>query len=327
MAKVDIWMPVYIGDYLGDTIELSAEEHGAYLLLLMHYWLKKGEIGDDVIRLARVCKVDEKTCSFILGYYFTHENGNYRNKRADIEMANAESKRLAATENGKKGGRPPKNNPEITDSFFVGIPRRNPQESSSPPPSSLQEEREEEEATGEPSHPSFQPHTVHTPNNATSRIDKLRIAWNYAGLPECRYTVFNFRDFERSDCMRAVSFYTDEEIEKAIQNYAGIVKSAEHEIFPYKGFTTFMAKGVEQFIDKADPWTTKKRRVTESEKKTATEYKERGGFEVPEKTCACCGNTWKSSMATCPKCHYEGGDIEEHKHWYFDRFGERLPES
>ena len=56
MPKVDIWMPIYIGDYLGDTIELSAAEHGAYLLLLMHYWLKKGEIGEDIERLSRVCK-------------------------------------------------------------------------------------------------------------------------------------------------------------------------------------------------------------------------------------------------------------------------------
>jgi len=126
--------------------------------------------------------------------------------------------------------------------------------------------------------------------------------------------------------MRAISFYTDEEIEKAIQNYAGISKSADHEIFPYKGFTTFMAKGVEQFIDKADPWTTKKRRATDGEKKKTEEYKERGGFEAPEKTCACCGNKWSSTMGTCPKCHYDEGDIAEHREWYFGRFGERIGE-
>lgn len=128
-------MPIYIGDYLSDTSELTAEEHGAYLLLLMHYWQKQGVIGSDIERLSRVCKTDVKTCSFILGYYFSLEDGNYKNKRADEEIGNAESRRLASSENGKKGGRPPKNNLEKTRSFSVG----NLEKSSSPSPSSLQE--------------------------------------------------------------------------------------------------------------------------------------------------------------------------------------------
>ena len=45
MAKTGIWMPVYIGDYLRDTQDLSAEEHGVYFLLLMHYWQKNEQIG------------------------------------------------------------------------------------------------------------------------------------------------------------------------------------------------------------------------------------------------------------------------------------------
>lgn len=125
MSKVDVWMPIYIGDYLRDTTELSGPEHGAYLLLLMHYWMKQGEIGCDVDRLARACRSDMETCRFILGYYFTLENGNYKNKRADKEMQNAESRRLASSENGKKGGRPTKNNLEKTHRFSVGIPRNN----------------------------------------------------------------------------------------------------------------------------------------------------------------------------------------------------------
>lgn len=160
--------------------------------------------------------------------------------------------------------------------------------------------------------------------DATARIDRLRTAWNYMGLPECRYTIANFRDYERADCIRAVTFYTDEEIEAAIKNYAGILKSVDHEVYPYKSFTTFMSKGVEQFIDKADPWTVKKRRATEQEQKKAAEYKDRGGFEVPEATCKCCGHTWRTTQSICPKCHYEGGDIEDHKEWYRDRFGHDL---
>jgi len=156
MPKVDIWMPVYIGDYLGDTTELSAAEHGAYLLLLMHYWLKKGEIGNDVERLARVCKTDKETCSFILGYYFTLEGGAYKNKRADEEMKNAENRRQSASENGKKGGRPPKENPQETGGFSEG----NPQKSSSSSSSSSSSHEERKEETGKPSSTHFQKPTL-----------------------------------------------------------------------------------------------------------------------------------------------------------------------
>lgn len=47
------WMPLFVGDYLADTKLLSTEEHGAYLLLIMHCWEDKSFPNDDKV----ICRI------------------------------------------------------------------------------------------------------------------------------------------------------------------------------------------------------------------------------------------------------------------------------
>lgn len=85
MNKTPIWMPLYIGDYLGDTIGMSNSEHGSYLLSMMSYW-RKGESLTPV-ELKDICGKDiDRVCRF-----YVMEGGRWHHKRIDFELAIAEN--------------------------------------------------------------------------------------------------------------------------------------------------------------------------------------------------------------------------------------------
>ncbi len=57
------YMPLYVADYLADTGHLSTIEHGAYLLLLMHYW-RTGALPIDDDGLARIARMSMRRWAF-----------------------------------------------------------------------------------------------------------------------------------------------------------------------------------------------------------------------------------------------------------------------
>lgn len=91
-AKPDTWMPLVIGDYLKDTGRLTTEQHGAYLLLIMDYWVS-GPPADDDDELAAITKLDPKTWRrqrTKIERFFRIEGGLWRHKRIDAELAAAQ---------------------------------------------------------------------------------------------------------------------------------------------------------------------------------------------------------------------------------------------
>lgn len=97
-AKVDIWMPLYVGDYLADTQRLTTEQHGAYLLLLMDYW-RNGPPPDDDAVLATITRLSLqqwRRIRPILEPHFQIQGGRWTHKRVERELAEAlENKRKA----------------------------------------------------------------------------------------------------------------------------------------------------------------------------------------------------------------------------------------
>lgn len=95
MSRSDVWFPLYVGDYLADTMRLTTIQHGAYLLLLMEYW-KSGPLPDDDDQLAATAKLDRKTWDRIAPgvrrFFSLEADGFLHQKRADFEREKAARK-------------------------------------------------------------------------------------------------------------------------------------------------------------------------------------------------------------------------------------------
>jgi uncharacterized protein YdaU (DUF1376 family) len=89
MSLRDAFMPLYVGDYLRDTMHLSTLEHGAYLLLLMHYWTN-GPLPNDDDALAWIARVQTHHWNLnlkpkLMPFFYLRKDGYFHQKRSDLE--------------------------------------------------------------------------------------------------------------------------------------------------------------------------------------------------------------------------------------------------
>jgi uncharacterized protein YdaU (DUF1376 family) len=102
-GKTDIWMPVFIGDYLADTMHLSTEQHGAYLLLLFHLW-RRGMLPDDDRALAQITGLTAKAWSphrAVLAQFFEVGDGLWRHGRVERERRRIAAKQQTNSQQAK----------------------------------------------------------------------------------------------------------------------------------------------------------------------------------------------------------------------------------
>jgi uncharacterized protein YdaU (DUF1376 family) len=103
-----IWMPLYVGDYLAETQLFTTEQHGAYNLIRMAYWDNRGPIPDDDVVLAAITRAPvsrwKKIKRLVLSK-FESRDGELHNSDLDALLERATKLQVEASEKGKKGAR------------------------------------------------------------------------------------------------------------------------------------------------------------------------------------------------------------------------------
>ncbi|MDZ7904937.1 MAG: DUF1376 domain-containing protein [Cypionkella sp.] len=106
MSKIP-FMPLSVGDFVKDTMDLTAEETGAYLLLIMAQWGRSGKsLPSDSERLKRIARVGRswpKVWSNI-GRFFDHDECGVFNEKCRELFHSVASKVEVKKQSGARGG-------------------------------------------------------------------------------------------------------------------------------------------------------------------------------------------------------------------------------
>lgn len=105
--RKDTWMPMYWGDYVRDTGHLNAAGHGAYLMLIKHYWCTGAPLADDDDELWRIACCDSKkewlSLKPRIAKLFVTNDGLLIHKRVEHEMAKTSAITSSKSKAGKLG--------------------------------------------------------------------------------------------------------------------------------------------------------------------------------------------------------------------------------
>lgn len=101
------FMQLYVSDFVGDTLQLSTEQIGAYMLMLMAMWNAGGTLPDDDVKLSRVVRMSLKKWRAIsadLLTFFERAGGEISHKRLTKELRKSLVKSEARAAAGALGG-------------------------------------------------------------------------------------------------------------------------------------------------------------------------------------------------------------------------------
>ncbi len=136
-SRPDTWMPMFWGDYFKKTNHLSTVEHGAYMLLIGHYWTTGRPLPDDDAVLARITRQSLaawRRMREVIAPFFDPVDGRWQHERIDAEIDRATRFIEKQTANGARGGRPPRTETQTKPN---PKPKPNPTGTTSPSPANI----------------------------------------------------------------------------------------------------------------------------------------------------------------------------------------------
>lgn len=109
--RTDLWMPLLVSRYLDDTDDLTTEQHGAYLLLIMSGWKRGGYLPDDDTKLANIAKLSParwRAHKATIRAFFQRdeESGQLIQKRLMIEIKRAGRLSVVRAEAARQRSKP-----------------------------------------------------------------------------------------------------------------------------------------------------------------------------------------------------------------------------
>lgn len=103
--KVNTWMPLFVGDLIVDTLHLTAEQFGAYMLLICHYWRQGEALRDDDDALATITRTNGRWSAVrtvLTGFFdLGSRPGFWVHRRVERELENAMAIRAQKIAAGK----------------------------------------------------------------------------------------------------------------------------------------------------------------------------------------------------------------------------------
>ncbi|TWC18139.1 uncharacterized protein YdaU (DUF1376 family) [Pseudomonas sp. SJZ085] len=176
------YMQLYVADYLADTMHLTTEEHGAYLLLIFNYWQTGKPIP--VSRLARITRLSNERWTDVersLGEFFNERDNEWVHDRIerDLEAVRAsQEQRIAAgkasAEARKQAAKPRPRASGNARSTTVEIPLNE-------KATNIEEKRREDIKQIPPLSPLSEKSTPETPEPKPKRKSRLPEPFNVTG--------------------------------------------------------------------------------------------------------------------------------------------------